>query len=129
MSKRVAVIVAMEREIAPLLRAWRRKGKRVRRGKYGAAASFHCEQTVVLVSGIGREFASIAADYVKDPIGAELVISAGLAGSLSRTLEAGGVVRPVEVIDAATAERYPTHCYGKSAGILITAASVLSRQQ
>jgi adenosylhomocysteine nucleosidase len=106
MPKRIAIIVAMKMEIAPLLREWKRQGKQVepiagsdRRG--ASAEGYRCENTVVYCGGIGPLAARRAAERAisERP---ELLVSAGLAGALNPKLKVGDVLRPAVVIDAAT---------------------------
>ena len=125
---KVAIIVAMKREVEPLLKAWRKQGKKIRRGKYGSASSYRCDNVVVLVSLIGAEFAAYAAKMAVDSIKAERIISAGLAGGLRIGMEPGSVIRPAEVIDGSTGEKYATVGHRRQ-GLLVTMASVSSREE
>lgn len=123
---RIAIIVAMKREIDPLLSVWRRSGKKVQRGKYGAASSYQCEDTYILVGGIGSEMASMAAGYATQSIHADLIVSAGLAGATSDSLKVGDVFRPTDVVDGATGDKFATVSDGQTSGVLVSTASVLS---
>jgi purine nucleoside phosphorylase len=58
-----------------------------------------------------------------------MIISAGLAGALDPQILVGKVLRPTQVIDAATDEKYVTLRDGSASGVLVTAASVLTRDE
>jgi len=130
--RRVAIIVAMEMEVAPLLRKWKRAGKKVEHwdgpGHAAAKSSYRCDGVLILCAGIGRKPAAMAARAALDYYEPDLMISAGLAGALNQQLAIGKVLRPAQVIDAAAGERYETVRDVAARGVLVTAASVLSRK-
>ena len=97
--KSVAVVVAMRRELAPLLRGVH--GQRV-----DGVEFFELENTVVAVGGIGRIAAWSAARAVVKRCDPAMLISAGIAGALTATLKVGDVVRGAEVVDADSGARF-----------------------
>ncbi|HEY4900394.1 MAG TPA: phosphorylase [Terriglobales bacterium] len=96
--KGIAVVVAMRRELAPLLRG--AQGKRA-----GGVEYFELENAVIVVGGIGRIAAWRAAQAVVARYAPRVLISAGIAGALT-TLKVGDVVRGSEVVDADSGARF-----------------------
>lgn len=122
MSK-IAIIAAMEREIAPLVRGWQRNtlpsGERM-------FMLFERDGVLAVVSGIGCKNAELAARAVVTQYQPSLLISAGLAGALIRSLKVGSVFTPNVVVDAVDGAEYrcaadPNHVSG---GVLVTAPEI-----
>src|SRR4051812_39358150 len=133
MSKRIAIIVAMKAEIAPLLRkidesaareAWLVHG--LRRTSGGQA--WLVQETVMFAGGIGRKAAAIATREVIERFQPDLIISAGFAGALRSEKNVGDVLRASRVIDASSGDKYECVRDSDSSGVLVTAATVLSRK-
>jgi len=122
MSK-VAIIAAMERELAPLVRGWK-KGALCSAGK--TFALFEGDGVLAAVAGIGRKNAEQAARAVAAQYRPTLLISAGLAGALIRSLKAGSVFTPSLVVDAADGAEY--RCVADvshvSGGILVSSEEI-----
>jgi adenosylhomocysteine nucleosidase len=97
--KSVAVIVAMRREVASLLRG-------VREQRAGAAEFYELENAVIAVGGIGRIAAWSAAEAVVARYSPTMLVSAGIAGALTATLKVGDIVRGSEVVDADSGARF-----------------------
>lgn len=114
--KRVAIVAAMEREVAPLLRHALRDG-------VGTVRFYELEFAVVAIGGIGREAAKRAAEMVVVRVRPEILISAGVAGALRRELKVGDVVAAREVVDAETGVRFAG---GGSDGLVVTGGTVTS---
>lgn len=99
---KVAIIAALPREIAGLVRGARadqallRSGVRVHRNG----------NAVVVCAGMGAARATLALDAALRAEKVELVVSAGLAGSCSPGIGAGEVVAATTVVDAKTGERF-----------------------
>jgi adenosylhomocysteine nucleosidase len=112
--KSVAIIAAMPRELAPLLR-----------GVPGQLADsvefFELENAVVAVGGIGRIAAWSAAEAAVKRYQPSTLISAGIAGALTASLKVGDVVRGSEVVDADSGARF-TASGGES--VMVTVSSV-----
>lgn len=113
MSRRVAIIVAMEREREPIVRS----------------LPGNANDVVVVASGIGRKAVAAATRTIVDNFSPELLISAGLAGGLTDSLAPGKVLRPAVVIDSHSGEKYETVRDPEARGVLVTAATVLSREE
>lgn len=122
MSK-VAIIAAMERELAPLVRGWK-KGILSSAGK--TFALFESEGVLAVVAGIGRKNAEEAARAAVAQYHPALLISAGLAGALIRSLKAGSVFTPSLVVDAADGTEYRCVADGNhvSGGILVSSEEI-----
>ncbi|MDT8068137.1 MAG: hypothetical protein ROO76_08210 [Terriglobia bacterium] len=87
----VAIIAAMEREIAPLIRGWNViLGPRYRFYERGNVIAF--------AGGIGPRAARQAADAVLTFRQPALIISAGFAGAIRESLAVGTVVVPTKVL-------------------------------
>ena len=129
MSEKIAIVVALQREIAPLVRIWQRQGKRVARGIPGdrrdAGATVRCGNVTVWCGGIGAEAARRAAETAVKSEGPTLLISAGVAGGIAAHLKVGDVVRLAVVVDAETKRSFRTRD-PEAHGVLVTAGSVLS---
>jgi adenosylhomocysteine nucleosidase len=99
--KSVAIVTAMRKELAPLLR-----GKRLQRVE--GVDLFEMDSAVVAVGGIGEKCARRAAEAAIEYAQPKLLLSAGIAGAISLRLKVGDVGRIREVVDVATGDRYPT---------------------
>ncbi len=125
--RRLAIVVAMEQEVRPLLRSWRRREVDGDRGSGARRLKvFESENALLIVGGIGARAAARAARVVLDLSQARTLISAGSAGALKPELKVGDVFRPATVIDAASGNRFAVKG-GK--GILVTAADVLGPEE
>ena len=122
MSK-IAIIAAMEREIAPLVRGWQRgtlpSGERT-------FLLFDRDGVVVVVSGIGCKNAEQAARAVVNQHRPGILISIGLAGALIRSLKVASVFNPNVVVDATDGAEYRCAADGNhvSGGVLVSAAEI-----
>lgn len=87
----VAIVAAMEREIAPLVRGWNMiLGPRYRLYERGNVIAF--------AGGIGPRAARQAADTVLTFRQPALIISAGFAGALRESMPVGAVIVPTKVL-------------------------------
>src|SRR5579859_5907577 len=120
---KVAIIAAMERELAPLVRGWKRatlsSGERT-------FTFFESDGVVAVIAGIGCKNAEQAARAAVQQYRPSLLISAGLAGALIRSLKAGSVFTPSVVVDAADGAEY--RCVADSShvsgGILVSSEEI-----
>ena len=116
---RYAIVVAMEREIAPLVKGWQ-----VYLGN--SQTFFERGDAIVVCGGIGPAAAQDAAEAViarRDP---EILVSAGYAGALTSTLQPGDLVTPAEIIDGHSGERFTTN---RGSGTLISTTGVASANE
>ena len=103
--KAIAIVAAMQREVAPLVKGWHRiqcdyEGRRYE--------FFENRDRVLICGGIGAEAARHAAQATIALYRPERIISAGFAGSLHRAVRVGHVFRPAMVVDAGDCSRLTT---------------------
>jgi len=96
-TSRVAIVAALEREVRPLVRHWRRNekdhaGRRFRFFENGDA--------VLVCAGMGAEAARRAAEAVISLYAPSVVYSVGYAGALDPQFKVGRLLRPAHVINA-----------------------------
>jgi adenosylhomocysteine nucleosidase len=120
---RTAIIVAMDREILPLVGSWTRA--EISYNGQSFPAYTHDDLTVV-VSGIGSSRAELGARAAMEKYRPETLISAGLAGALIRSLKVGNVVLPSLIVDAGTAGEYRCDTVDDlmTGGVLVTAGEI-----
>lgn len=122
-STKIAIVAAMEREVAPLVKNW----PTVVKQHEGRSYKFFEKSPVVLVcGGIGSEAARRAAEAVINLYQPAAVISAGFAGGLDPNLGAGQMLTPRHVIDARDGSRTDS---GAGEGVLISFESVADVEQ
>jgi adenosylhomocysteine nucleosidase len=122
MSK-TAIIAAMEREISPLVRGWQRAALPSGDRKFIA---FERDGVLAVVSGIGCENGELAARAVVAQHRPELLISAGLAGALIRSLKVSSIFTPSVVVDAVDGTEYRCVADGNhvSGGVLVSSGEI-----
>jgi adenosylhomocysteine nucleosidase len=121
--KKIAIIAALEREVRPLIKHWRR----VENEHDGRSFTcFENESVVLVCGGIGAEAARRAGEAVVKRYQPELLVSAGFAGALHPKLKVGDVFLPARIIDAKDSSRTEI---GLGQGTLISVASVASSEQ
>jgi adenosylhomocysteine nucleosidase len=120
---RIAIIAAMEREVAPLIRNWK-----VRTMEHGGRRYrlFENGETALVCGGIGAEAARRATEAVIREVQPVRVISVGFAGALDASLQVGHVFEPRTVINAADGVRTEV---GSGEGILVSSATVAGKEQ
>ena len=117
-SAKVAMVAALEREVYPLVKGWRR----VEREHEGRRCKFfESDQTVVVCGGIGAEAARRATEAVIALYQPELVMSVGFAGALDPGLKVGAIFSPSCVVDARDGSRAEM---AAGRGVLVSAAAV-----
>ena len=120
---RIAIIAAIEREVAPLIRSWK-----VRTLHHGGRQYrlFENGDAVLICGGIGAEAARRATEAVIQEAQPVRVLSVGFAGALDATLKAADVFEPRTVINVADGVRTET---GSGQGTLVSYAAVAGREQ
>lgn len=120
---KIALVAAMEREVFPLVSRWQKEEREHdgRRFKFFVGPS-----AVVVCGGIGAVAARRATEAVIALYHPAQVKSVGFAGALDPTLQAGDVVVPRQVVDAADGSVAET---GEGRGILLTTATVAGAAQ
>ncbi len=120
---RLAIVVAMEQEVRPLLRTWRsREVDAAAVGSGRRLKLFESEHALMIIGGIGAKAAARAARIVLDLGRACTLISAGSAGALKSELKVGQVLRPSTVIDETGNNRFSVQ---GGTGTLVTAGSIV----
>lgn len=121
--RKFAIVVAIEREVRPLVRRWRRHQVEAGSGRGTRPLTvFESENAVLIIGGIGAKAAARAARMVMDLGQASTLVSAGSAGALRPELKVGDVLRPGTVIDAVTGKHFAVQ---GGTGTLVTAAEIL----
>lgn len=120
---RIAIVAALEREVAPLIRRWKVRtiehdGRQYQLFENGAAA--------LICGGMGAEAARRATEAIARAVQPEQIWSVGFAGALDRRLKVGEVFEPRLVIDAADGVRTDTGC---GHGTLVSFKAVAEREQ
>jgi adenosylhomocysteine nucleosidase len=95
----IAIIAALPREIAGLVRGTRADASLARDGVW----LYRVEGAVVVAAGMGAERAAVAVEAAGE---VEVLISAGLAGGCAPGVVAGAVMEAGVVVDARTGERF-----------------------
>lgn len=116
-STNVVVIAALEREIKPLVKGWRRCA----RSLSPVGPTFELDRVVVTCAGIGQAAARRAAETAVDRYKPTLLISAGLAGALTPALSVGDTLLPATIVNSEDGTRYPVVA---GSGVLVTTSQV-----
>ncbi len=119
---RIAILAALPREVAPLVRDWsapvvsRREGTSV----------WESDRAIVVCAGMGRERVTRALELAESrgPLGS--IISVGYAGALRDGMRITGVYWPSIVIDEQTGELFACE---DGEGVLLTADHVVGRDE
>jgi adenosylhomocysteine nucleosidase len=119
MSARVAIVAAMERELAPLTEDWELSTVNAE-GR--TLICYEGEHAVAVFGGIGCKRAEVAANAAVEKYRPQVLVSAGLAGALIRSLKAGQVVLPNVIVDAASGTEYRSSLGGEviGGGVLVS---------
>lgn len=112
--KSVAVVIAMRRELQPLLGG-------VRGQTVDSVEFFELENAVIAVGGIGQMAAGRATEAVVERYGPTMLISAGIAGALTPSLKVGDVVEGSEIVDADSGARFRV---AGGTSVIVTVSSV-----
>ena len=117
---RVAIVAALPREIAGLVRGTRADAELLRRGIH----LHRLDGAIVVAAGMGgvRATLAFAAATREEEVG--LVISTGLAGACSADVRAGAVIEVALVVDAKTGERFWCDAASNSQEVLVTSESI-----
>lgn len=125
---RVAIVVALEREVRPLIKEWRASekesgGRRFRFFEHGDFA--------LVCGGIGAEAARRAAEAAIAIYVPALIYSAGFAGALDPKLRVGDMVQPRRVVNAGDGSSINLSGVGpgRLEGALVSFGSVASPEQ
>jgi adenosylhomocysteine nucleosidase len=122
-STKIAMVAALEREVRPLVKGWRR----VEREYLGRRFQFfESGQAVVVCGGIGAEVARRATEAVIALYLPELVLSVGFAGALDPAMKVGEIFSPSRVIDARDGSSVEI---AAGRGVLVSALTIAGTEQ
>lgn len=116
MTARIAIIAALPREVAGLVRGAKPDQALLQRGIH----LFLLSNAVVVAAGMGSVRATLAVQAAMATGPLDCLISAGLAGSCVESLRPGAVVSADPVIDARTGERFSGMERGESWSLVTT---------
>jgi adenosylhomocysteine nucleosidase len=117
----VAIVAALPREIAGLVRGTRADAELVRRG----IRLHRVRGAVVVAAGMGAGRVTLAVEAALRAGGeVEMLVSAGLAGACSTEVRPGEVVEATRVVDAKTGERFSAGVEGGLQRVLVTAEKI-----
>lgn len=122
MKPRIAILAALPRELAPLVRHWPQHERLSQEG----AVVFTSDRAVAVCAGMGRERAALALTLAARQGPLREVLSVGYAGALRQGIARNSIVSPVAVIDARDGQRF--ECPGGS-GVLLTSNGVLGPRE
>jgi adenosylhomocysteine nucleosidase len=101
-SPKVAIVAALPREIAGLVKGTRPETELRQPGIY----LYSIDGAIVAAAGMGSSRVTQALNAVLQTLGIELIISTGLAGACEPEIRAGDLVEATTVVDAKTGERF-----------------------
>jgi len=121
--KKIAIIAALNRELHPLVDGWTRTRLEAS-GK--SLPCYECEDAVAVAGGIGGERSEQAARAVVAKYQPKVLISAGLAGALIRSLKVASIVTPNVIVDAASGAEYRCQLGGDvvGGGVLVSSQGI-----
>lgn len=122
MRKRIAIIAALGRELAPLVKSWQLVTSSYEGREY---TFFEADYAVAVCGGIGHESARRAAEAVMVKYSPGWFISAGIAGALVADLHVGDTIFPLAVVDSQDGSRRESAIPGTPMGNSALARTVL----
>jgi adenosylhomocysteine nucleosidase len=120
---RIAIVAAVQREVAPLIRTWQ-----VRSVEHGGRSYrfFEKGDAALVCGGMGAEAARRAAEAIIQEFRPSHILSVGFVGALDPALRVGEVFEPRTVIHAGDSSRTET---GRGQGTLVSFGEVAGREQ
>lgn len=113
----IGIIAALPREVAPLVKGWRREQLPGNRVVYMRG------DVIVACAGMGSVQAALALQAARALARVSELVSIGLAGACDPRLGIGDVVRPGVIVDRNTGERFLDERYDS---VLVSTDSVVS---
>lgn len=118
---KVAMVAALEREVAPLTRQF------IRRETPGQPfAVFERADVRLVCGGMGTARSALATRWLVADAKPEIIISIGFAGGLVPGCRVGEIVVPAEVLDAASGESFSV---AAGEGLLVTTSDVVGEAE
>lgn len=120
---RIAIIAAMEREVQPLVKGWKKGALSFDEKRF---TSFEKQGSIVAIAGIGAQNAAMAAKAVVQQFKPSVLISVGLAGALIRSLKIASIFTPSIVVDAESGMEYrcSVDSLHISGGVMVTSNEI-----
>jgi adenosylhomocysteine nucleosidase len=120
---RIAIVAALEREVAPLIRNWQVRtiqhaGRRYR--------IFENRNSAVIFGGIGAEAARSATEALIQEFQPSEILSVGFVGALDPVLRIGEIIAPRTIINSSDGARTDV---GSGQGTLVSFGAVAGREQ
>ena len=116
---KIAILAALPREIAGLVRGTRPEPELQQRGVH----LYRIDNAIIVAAGMGASRATLAFDAALRSGGIELIVSTGLAGACSPQVRAGDVLEATTVVDAKTGERFLCDTSGADC-VLVTTETI-----
>jgi len=105
LTPKIAIVAALERELHPLVKDWRRT---IVEHESRQFTFYESSYAVVVCAGIGPEAGRRAAEAIIVKYAPEIIISAGIAGALVPELKVGETIFPATVVDIEDGSRRET---------------------
>jgi adenosylhomocysteine nucleosidase len=119
---RIAILAALPREVAPLVRGWSAPIESRSEG----TSIWKSNRAIVVCAGMGGERITRALELAESHGPLRSVISVGYAGALRQGMRTDGVYWPAIVIDGQTGERFACE---DGEGVLVTANHLVRRDE
>jgi adenosylhomocysteine nucleosidase len=119
---RLAILAALPREVAPLVRNWPAPVVRSRNG----TSVWENDRAIVVCAGMGPDRITCALQLAESRGPLREIISVGYAGALRAEMRTGGVYWPAIVIDGQTGERFACK---DGEGVLVTEDHIVRRDE
>ena len=119
---RTAILAALPREVAPLVRTWPMRTISHREG----TSLWENDRAIVVCAGMGRERVTRALELAESRGRLDSVISVGYAGALRVGMEMNQAYWPATVLDEQTGERFACE---DGEGTLVTTDHAVGREE
>ena len=119
---RFAILAALSREVAPLVRNWSAPAV----SKMDGTSVWENDDAIVVCAGMGRDRITRALELAESRGPLRAIISVGYAGALRTGMRTDTVYWPAIVIDGQTGERFACE---DGEGVLLTADHVVGRDE
>ena len=122
MKSRIAILAALPREVAPLVRDWPVNNVSHREG----TSVWECDRAIVVCAGMGPKRVTRALELAESRAQLDSLISVGYAGALRAGMAVDRVYWPAIVINATTGERFECN---DGNGTLVTTDHGVGREE
>ncbi|MHB8301220.1 MAG: phosphorylase family protein [Acidobacteriaceae bacterium] len=122
MNARIAILAALPRELAPLVRDWPTRSTSRREGFRVA----ECDRAIAVSAGMGAERVTRALEIASGRGPLSEIVSAGYAGALRPSIAACTLFWPAEVVDARTGDRFVCQ---QGSGTLVSTDHVVDHEE